>query len=141
VSYDCIPTAVFSTPEIGTVGFTELDAVGAGYELDIYKAKFRPMKHTMSGRGERTIMKLVVDRKSQKVLGVHIMGPDAGEMVQVAAIALRMGATKADFDSTMALHPSAAEELVTMREKWVPPKLAAEQALRAIPTERGVAST
>jgi glutathione reductase (NADPH) len=99
------------------------------------------MKHTMSRRGERTIMKLVVDRKSQKVLGVHIMGPDAGEMVQVAAIALRMGATKADFDSTMALHPSAAEELVTMREKWVPPKLAAEQALRAIPTERGVAST
>ncbi|MGE8944287.1 glutathione-disulfide reductase [Leptospira interrogans] len=126
VSYDWIPTAVFSTPEIGTVGFTELDAVAAGYELDIYKAKFRPMKNTMSGRGERTIMKLVVDRKSQKVLGVHIMGPDAGEIVQVAAIALRMGATKADFDSTMALHPSAAEELVTMREKWVPPKLAAE---------------
>ncbi len=83
-------------------------------------------KNTMTGRGDRTIMKLVVDQESQRVLGVHIMGPDAGEMVQVAAIALRMGATKADFDSTMALHPSAAEELVTMRAKWVPPKLAVE---------------
>lgn len=126
VSYDCIPTAVFSTPEIGTVGLSELDATAAGYTLDIYKSKFRPMKNTLSGRGDRTIMKLVVDQNSQKVLGVHILGPDAGEIVQVAAIALRMGATKADFDSTMALHPSAAEELVTMREKWVPPRLAAE---------------
>ena len=126
VDYDFIPTAVFTTPEIGTVGLTELDATAAGYTLDIYKSKFRPMKNTMTGRQERTVMKLVVDQDSQKVLGVHVLGPDAGEMVQMAAIALRMGATKADFDSTMALHPSAAEELVTMREKWVPPKLAAE---------------
>lgn len=122
VDYEMIPTAVFSTPEVGTVGLTELDAIAAGYTLDIYKTRFRPMKHTLSGRDERTIMKLVVDREMQRVLGVHILGPDAGEMVQVAAIALRLGATKADFDATMALHPTAAEELVTMREKWVPPK-------------------
>ncbi len=120
VDYDNIPTAVFSTPEIGTVGYSELDARAAGYALDIYKAQFRPMKHTLSGRNERTLMKLVVDQASQKVLGVHVLGPDGGEIVQMAAIALRMGATKADFDATMALHPSAAEELVTMREKWVP---------------------
>ena len=118
--YDNIPTAVFSTPEIGTVGLSEQDAIAAGYKLDIYKSRFRPMKHTLSGRDERTIMKLVVDQATQKVLGVHMLGPDAGEIAQMAAIALRLGATKADFDSTTALHPSAAEELVTMREKWVP---------------------
>jgi glutathione reductase (NADPH) len=127
VDYEMIPTAVFSTPEIGTVGLSELDAKAAGHTLDIYKARFRPMKNTMTGREERTIMKLVVDRPSQRVLGVHILGPDAGEMVQVAAIALRLRATKADFDATMALHPSAAEELVTMREKWVPPKAQAAE--------------
>ena len=123
VDYDIIPTAVFSTPEIGTVGLSELDAKAAGYTLDIYKANFRPMKNTMSGRDERTIMKLVVDQASQKVLGVHVLGPDAGEIIQMAAISLRLGATKADFDTTMALHPSAAEELVTMRQKWTPPEM------------------
>ena len=117
VDYDNIPTAVFSTPEIATVGLSELDATAAGYTLDIYKSRFRPMKHTLSGRDERTIMKLVVDQKTQKVLGVHMLGPDAAEIIQMAAIALRLGATKADFDATIALHPSAAEELVTMREK------------------------
>lgn len=120
VDYDNIPTAVFSTPEIGTVGLSEQDAIAAGYELDIYKSQFRPMRHTLSGREERTIMKLVVDQATQKVLGVHMLGPDAGEIAQMAAIALRLGATKADFDATMALHPSAAEELVTMRQKWAP---------------------
>ena len=79
------------------------------------------MKATLSGRDERMLMKLVVDADTQMVLGVHILGPDAGEIVQMAAIAMKLGATKADFDATMALHPSAAEELVTMREKWVPP--------------------
>ena len=79
------------------------------------------MKATLSGRDERMLMKLLVDGESGKVVGCHILGPDAGEMVQMVAIAMRMGATKADFDNTMALHPSAAEELVTMREKWVPP--------------------
>lgn len=127
VDYDNVPTAVFSTPEIGTVGYSELDARAAGYKLDIYKSKFRPMKHTLSGRDERTTMKLVVDQDSQRVLGVHVIGPDAGEIVQVAAIALRLGARKADFDDTVALHPSAAEELVTMREKWTPPKVEAAE--------------
>lgn len=122
VDHALIPTAVFSTPEIGTVGLSEAKAREAGHNLDIYKSNFRPMKATLSGASDRTIMKLVVDGPSQKVLGVHILGPDAGEIVQMAAIALRLGATKADFDATVALHPSAAEELVTMREKWVPPK-------------------
>jgi glutathione reductase (NADPH) len=116
-----IPTAVFSTPEVGTVGMTEAEARTAHGEIDLYKARFRPMKGTLSGREERMLMKLIVDAKTDRVLGCHIVGPDAGEMVQMAAIAMRMGATKADFDRTMALHPSAAEELVTMREKWQPP--------------------
>jgi glutathione reductase (NADPH) len=109
------------TPEIGTVGLSESHARDAGHRLDIYKSNFRPMKAPLSGATDRTIMKLVVDADTQKVLGVHILGPDAGEIVQVAAIALKLGATKADFDATVALHPSAAEELVTMREKWQPP--------------------
>ncbi|MGD9806514.1 MAG: glutathione-disulfide reductase [Hyphomicrobiaceae bacterium] len=119
--YEMIPSAVFSTPEIGTVGLTEGEARNAYGEVDIYKSRFRPMRGTLSGREERMLMKLVVEPKAGRVLGCHIVGPDAGEIVQVAAIAMRMGATKADFDRTMALHPSAAEELVTMREKWTPP--------------------
>jgi glutathione reductase (NADPH) len=122
VDHALIPTAVFSTPEIGTVGLSEADARKAGHELDIYKANFRPMKATLSGATDRMIMKLVVDAVSQRVLGCHVLGPDAGEIIQMAAIALQLGATKADFDRTVALHPSAAEELVTMREKWNPPK-------------------
>ena len=117
--YDMIPTAVFSEPEIGTVGLSEADARAAHGELDIYKARFRPMKYTLAGRDERMLMKLVVARGSGRVVGCHVLGPDAGEIVQMAAIAMRMGATKADFDATMALHPSAAEELVTMRTPWV----------------------
>ncbi len=119
--YEMIPTAVFTTPEIGTVGLSEADARAQHGEIDLYKARFRPMKGTLSGREERMLMKLVVEAKGGRVVGCHIVGPDAAEMVQMAAIAMRMGATKADFDRTMALHPSAAEELVTMREKWVPP--------------------
>ena len=121
VDHDLIPTAVFSEPEIGTVGMTEADARTKYSAIDIYKARFRPMKYTLSGRDERMLMKLVVDTASQKILGCHVLGPDAAEIVQMAAIAMRMGATKADFDATMALHPSAAEELVTMRDKWVAP--------------------
>jgi glutathione reductase (NADPH) len=123
-SQSSVPS-VFSTPEIGTVGHSEADAIAQGYALDIYKTSFRPLKATLSGRDERIIMKLVVDQKSQRVLGVHVLGPDAGEIAQMAAIAVRLGATKADFDATTALHPTAAEELVTMREKWVAP-IAAE---------------
>ncbi len=117
-SYDMIPTAVFSTPEIGTVGLPEHEARDQVANLDVYKSRFRPMKGTISGRDERMIMKLLVNADDQRVVGCHILGPDAGEIVQMAAIAMRMGATKMDFDATMALHPSAAEELVTMREKW-----------------------
>ncbi|MGE0628854.1 MAG: glutathione-disulfide reductase [Hyphomicrobiaceae bacterium] len=133
--YDMVPTAVFSTPEIGTVGLTEGQArdpdwiaanmpalAGLGGQIDLYKARFRPMKGTLSGRSERMLMKLIVDKQSDRVLGCHILGPDAAEIVQMVAIAMRMGATKADFDRTMALHPSAAEEIVTMRTKWSPPK-------------------
>jgi glutathione reductase (NADPH) len=116
-----IPTAVFSTPEIGTVGLPEHLAAERAEKLDLYKAEFRPMRATLAGRNERMLMKLIVDAASDKVLGCHVVGPDAAEIVQMAAIAMRMGATKADFDATMALHPSAAEELVTMREKWQPP--------------------
>ena len=115
VSYDWIPTAVFSTPEIGTVGLPEHEAAARHPNLDVYLANFRPMKSTISGSAERTVMKLLVDRDSDRVVGCHMAGADAGEIAQVAAIAMRMGATKADFDATMALHPSAAEELVTMR--------------------------
>lgn len=119
VDHDLIPTAVFSTPEIGTVGQAEHAARERNDGIDIYKTRFRPMRNILAGRDERTLMKLVVCRDSGKVLGCHVLGPDAAEIAQMAAIALRMGATKADFDQTMALHPSAAEELVTLREKWV----------------------
>jgi glutathione reductase (NADPH) len=119
VDYDFVPTAVFSQPEIGTVGLSEEKAHALYGELDIYKSVFRPLKHTLSGRDTQMLMKLVVARATERVLGCHILGPDAGEMVQCLGIALKMGATKADFDATMALHPSAAEELVTMRQKYV----------------------
>ena len=121
VDHTMIPTAVFTSPEIGTVGLSEASARAGGQPIDIYKANFRPMKSTLSGATDRMIMKLVVDQATQKVLGVHVLGPDAGEIIQMAAIALKLGATKADFDATVALHPSAAEELVTMREKWTRP--------------------
>ena len=118
VDYTNVPSAVFSQPEIGTVGLTERMARDKHRHVDIYKQSFRPMKHTLSGRDERTLMKLVVDGDSGRVLGCHIMGPGASEMAQLLAISLKLGATKADFDATMALHPTAAEELVTMRDKW-----------------------
>jgi glutathione reductase (NADPH) len=117
VSHDMIPTAVFSTPEIGTVGLPEHMARERYPRLDVYRTRFRPTKHTLSGRDERVLMKLLVDGESDRIVGCHILGPDAAEIVQMAAIALKMGATKADFDGTVALHPSIAEELVTMREK------------------------
>jgi glutathione reductase (NADPH) len=122
VDHSFIPTAVFSQPEIGTVGLAEAAARADYGEIDIYKSVFRPMKYVLPGREERMLMKLVVDGASGRVLGCHIMGPDAAEMAQLLAIPLRMGATKADFDATMALHPSLAEELVTMREKWTLPE-------------------
>jgi glutathione reductase (NADPH) len=110
-----IPTAVFTTPEIGTVGVTEDSLKAGGGDYDVYRAIFRPMKNILAGRDERMLMKLLVEQPSDRVVGCHIVGPDAGEMAQIVAIAMKMGATKAQFDATMALHPSAAEELVTMR--------------------------
>jgi glutathione reductase (NADPH) len=115
VDHADIPTAVFSQPEVGTIGLTEAQARAEFTNVDIYKATFRPMKATLSGRDTRILMKLVVDATSDRVLGCHIVGDGAAEMVQVLGIAIRMKATKADFDATMALHPTAAEELVTMR--------------------------
>ncbi|HLJ72685.1 MAG TPA: glutathione-disulfide reductase [Roseiarcus sp.] len=112
-----VPSAVFATPEIGAVGLTEAQARLHHRIVDIYRANFTPMKATLSGRKERTIMKIVVDGETDRVLGVHILGHEAGEMAQLLAIAVKMGATKADFDATVALHPTAAEELVTMRKR------------------------
>jgi glutathione reductase (NADPH) len=115
VDYADIPTAVFSQPEVGTVGLTEAQARAAYTHVDIYKSSFRPMKATLSGRDTRVLMKLIVDGSTDRVVGCHIVGDEAAELVQVIAIAVKMKATKADFDATMALHPTAAEELVTMR--------------------------
>ena len=117
VDHTLVPTAVFSQPEIGTVGLGEAAALAAGHSIDVYLSRFRPLKHTLSGREERSVFKLIVDAKTDRVLGCHIFGADAAEIVQVVAVALKMGATKAQFDATIALHPSAAEELVTMRTK------------------------
>ncbi|GJE39129.1 glutathione-disulfide reductase [Methylobacterium persicinum] len=115
VDHHLIPTAVFSTPEIGTVGLSEAAARQSCERIDVYKASFRPMKATLSGRDERVLMKIIVDCASDRVLGVHLFGQDAGELIQAVGIAVTMGATKADFDRTIAVHPTAAEELVTMR--------------------------
>jgi len=116
MNYDNIPTAVFSRPQVGMVGLTEDKARAAGHEIRIFRSTFRPMLNTLSGRDEHTMMKLVVDRISDRVLGVHMVGPDAGEIMQGFAVALKCGATKAQFDATVGIHPTAAEEFVTMRE-------------------------
>lgn len=116
VSMENVAAAVFSTPPIGTVGLTEEEAAAKG-PVDVYVAKFTPMRHTLSGRARKTMMKLVVDQATQKVLGAHMLGEDAPELVQGLAIALVMGATKADFDRTIGIHPTAAEEFVTMRTR------------------------
>ena len=117
VDHAHVPTAVFSDPEVGTVGLTEAQARARFARTDIYRAMFRPLKATLSGRDSTVLLKLVVDGMTDRVAGCHIVGEGAAEMVQVAAIAVTMGATKADFDATMALHPTTAEELVTMRTK------------------------
>jgi glutathione reductase (NADPH) len=115
VDHETIPTAVFSQPEVGTVGLTEAEARARVSHVDVYKATFRPIKATMSGRDTRVLMKLLVDGRTDRVLGCHIVGDSAAEIIQAVAIAIKMKATKADFDATVALHPTAAEELVTMR--------------------------
>ncbi|MBN9048142.1 MAG: glutathione-disulfide reductase [Rhizobiales bacterium] len=117
VDHSNVPTAVFSEPEVGVIGLTEAEAVKELRVVDIYKTSFRPMKATLAGRDTRSFYKLVVDGESGRVVGCHIVGPDAGELIQVIGIAVKMKATKAEFDAVMAVHPTAAEELVTMREK------------------------
>lgn len=119
VDHATIPTAVFSQPQVATVGLTEAEARAQFTHIDIYKTDFRPLKATLSGSESRILMKLIVDGQSDRVLGCHIVGPEAAEIIQAVAIAVRMKATKADFDATMALHPTSAEELVTMRTPTV----------------------
>lgn len=116
MDYADIPTAVFSHPNIGTVGLTEEAAREQYGEVDIYRSTFKPMKHTLTGRDEQTLMKLIVDRASDRVIGCHMVVPDAGELIQGIGVALKAGATKAQFDATVGIHPTAAEEFVTMRE-------------------------
>ncbi|WP_175803361.1 glutathione-disulfide reductase [Burkholderia ambifaria] len=115
--HEWVPSAVFSQPEVATVGLTEAHARGVYGELDIYRTSFKALRHTLSGRDERTLMKLVVARDSQRVVGAHMVGRDAGEIIQGIAIAIRAGATKAQFDDTIGIHPTAAEEFVTLRQK------------------------
>jgi glutathione reductase (NADPH) len=116
VDHTQVPTAVFSEPEIGVIGLTEEQAIERLPKVDIYRTDFRSMKVTMSGRKTRALMKLVVDGETDRVVGIHVVGPDAGEMIQLLGIAVKMGATKADFDATVAVHPTAAEEMVTLRQ-------------------------
>ncbi|WP_300378690.1 glutathione-disulfide reductase [Henriciella sp.] len=118
--HDDVPSAVFTQPEVGTVGMTEAEARKAYGDVDIYKTNFGPMKIALLEKKERVMFKLVVRQDDQRVVGVHIVSPDAGEMIQMLGIAVKMGATKAQFDATCAVHPTVAEEIVTLRQKWVP---------------------
>ncbi|HOZ65649.1 MAG TPA: glutathione-disulfide reductase, partial [Burkholderiaceae bacterium] len=115
MSYQFIPTAVFTHPNIGTVGYSEAEARKTFGDVTVYRSEFKALKHTLSGSSERTLMKLVVETATDRVVGLHMVGPDAGEVVQGFAVALKAGATKAVFDSTIGIHPTAAEEFVTMR--------------------------
>jgi glutathione reductase (NADPH) len=116
-NYLNVPTAVFSTPNCATVGLTEAQARARDLSIDIYRTSFKPLKHTLTGRDERTMMKLIVDRATDRVIGCHMVGAEAGEIIQGLAVALNCGATKAQFDATIGIHPTAAEEFVTMRSK------------------------
>ena len=119
MDYDNIPTAVFTHPPIGTVGLTEAQARERFSDIQVFRSDFKPLKHTLSGRGERTLVKLIVDTASDRVVGLHMVGADAGEIVQGFAVAMNAGATKAQFDSTIGIHPTTAEEFVTLREPMV----------------------
>ena len=119
VDHEAVATAVFSDPEVGCVGLTESDA-RPKYSVDIYKTKFRPMKAILAGRNNRSLMKLVVDADTDRVLGCHIVGEGAAELIQMVAVAVKMNASKADLDRVVPVHPTAAEELVTLREKSPP---------------------
>jgi glutathione reductase (NADPH) len=125
--HELIPSAVFTQPPVGTAGLTETEARKTGAEIDIYKSKFRPMKGMLTDNPDWMFMKLVVRASDQVVLGAHIVGDDAPEIIQAIGIAVKAGLTKAQFDATCAVHPTAAEELVTMKEKWTPPELKAAE--------------
>jgi glutathione reductase (NADPH) len=116
IDYESIPTAVFCQPNIGAVGLTEDVARARFRDIRVFETRFKPMKHTLTGRDEQTLMKLIVRVADDRVVGVHMVGPDAGEIVQGLAVALTAGATKAQFDATIGIHPTAAEEFVTLRE-------------------------
>jgi len=143
--YEFIPSAVFSTPPVGTVGLTEdearAEALARGGAVDIYRSTFTPLKHTLTGRREKTLMKLVVERDTDRVVGVHVVGPDAGEIVQGFAVALKLGATKAQLDGTIGIHPTAAEELVTMRERCPDPdhSVSVDHLAQGAAPRRGIA--
>jgi len=122
-----VPSAVFSHPNVGTVGLTEAEARRVLGKVDVYRTRFRPLKHTLTGRDETTLMKLVVSCADGRVVGCHMVGPDAGEIIQGFAVAMKCGATKAQFDATIGIHPTAAEELVTMRDPLPPPELAGSE--------------
>ena len=115
ISYENVPSAVFSQPSIAVVGLTFEEAINNGINAKEYKSEFRALKNTISGNLERTLMKLVVNEKTQKVIGAHMIGPDSAEIIQGIAIAIKAGALKSDFDNTIGIHPSSAEEFVTMR--------------------------
>jgi glutathione reductase (NADPH) len=119
-NYMNVPSAVFSNPNVGTVGLTEAEALERYKKIDVYKTTFKPLKHTLTGRDEKTMMKIVADHATDKVLGCHMVGPDAGEIIQGLAVAMNCGATKAQLDSTIGIHPTAAEEFVTMRTTVTP---------------------
>jgi len=124
--YEAVASAVFSQPPVGTVGLSEGEARhSCSGAVDVYLTRFRPMKYAFTGSDERMLMKLVVDAESQKVVGVHIVGPEAPEMIQLAAIAVKAGLTKAQWDATCAVHPTTAEELVTLKDKQTPTSMAA----------------
>ena len=127
MDHENVPSAVFSQPPVGSVGLSESAARARYGVLDVYRSSFRPMKHTLSGRDETTMMKLIVDQASQKVVGAHMVGLDAAEIIQGVAIAIKAGATKQDFDATVGIHPTAAEEFVTLREPLPQPGKAAAQ--------------
>src|SRR4030095_4920701 len=115
--HEAVPTCMFSQPSVAMVGLTETEARRHCPSVDVYRSRFRALKHTLTGRDEFTMMKLVVDADSDRVLGLHVVGPEAGEIVQGFAVALKMGMTKAQLDATIGIHPTVAEELVTMRTK------------------------
>ena len=126
--HENVPSAVFSNPPVGTVGLTEEKARERYGAIRLFKSTFRPLKHTLTGRDEKTFMKLVVDAATDCVLGAHMVGADAAEIIQGVAIAVKLGSTKAQFDATVGVHPTAAEEFVTMRTPWTPPAPEAKAA-------------